>query len=127
MRAEVDIVEPVFFKQSRPTGPLSKFVELFWYWSDHPRPFIKERIMPMGSNELVIRLESSKTSDSGLAGPRSTPMFIERRQKNQLLGVHFKPGGAFPFISLRFGELHNDWITLADLWGEQRAQRLLDL
>jgi AraC-like DNA-binding protein len=127
MRAEVDIVEPVFFKQSRPTGLLSKFVELFWYWSDHPRPFIKERILPMGSNELVIRLESSKTSDSGLAGPRSTPMFIERRQKNQLLGVHFKPGGAFPFISLPFGELHNDWITLADLWGEQRAQRLLDL
>jgi AraC-like DNA-binding protein len=127
MRAEIEITEPVVFKHSRPTGPLSKFVELFWYWSDHPRPFIKERIMPMGSNELVIRLESSRTSDSGLAGPRSTPMFIERGQKYQLLGVHFKPGGMFPFLTLPFGELHNSWITLADLWGEERAQRLLDL
>jgi AraC-like DNA-binding protein len=127
MRAEVEITQPPVFKYARPTGPASKFVELFWYWSDHPRPFIRERILPMGSNELVIRLETPSTSASGLAGPRSTPMFIERQQKNQLLGIHFKPGGAFPFLTLPFGELHNNWITLADLWGEKRAARLLEL
>jgi AraC-like DNA-binding protein len=127
MRAEAEIIEAVFFKHVRPSGPLSKFVDLFWYWSDHPRPFIKERILPMGTSELVIRLESSRTSDSGLAGPRSTSTFIHRQQKNQLLGIHFKPGGAFPFLGFPFGELHNSWITLADLWGEKRAQRLLEL
>jgi len=75
----------------------------------------------------VIRLESSRTTDSGLAGPRSLPTFIKRREKNQLLGIHFKPGGVFPFLGFPFGELHNTWITLADLWGERRAQHLLEL
>jgi AraC-like DNA-binding protein len=127
MRAELEITDRVFFKYGRPAGALSKFVEIFWYWSDHPRPFIKERILPMASNQLVILLESSKTSDSVLAGPRSTPTFIHRGEKNQLLGIHFKPGGAFPFLNVPLGELHNRGITLADLWGEKRARRLLDL
>jgi AraC-like DNA-binding protein len=127
MRAEIEIDQPVRFQHGRPIGPVSKFVELFWYWSDHPRPFIRERILPMGTIELVIRLDSSRTSDSGLAGPRSQPTFIHRQQKNELLGIHFKPGGAFPFLGFPLGELHNTWITLADLWGERRAQRLLDL
>ena len=127
MRTELEIPQPVFFKHGRPASPLLKFVELFWYWSDYPRPFIKERILPMNANELVIRLDSARTADSGLAGPRSTPMFIERQEKNEFLGIHFKPGGAFPFLNLPFGDLNNSWITLADLWGEKRARRLLDL
>jgi len=127
MRAEVEIASPITFKLCRPVGLLAKFVEVFWYWSDHPRPFIHERVLPMGSTELVIRLESPRTSESGIAGPRSMPMIIERHETNQLLGVHFKPGGAFPFLGFPFGEIHNSWITLADLWGEKRAQRLLCL
>jgi len=127
VRAELEVGRPITFQHRRPTGVLSKFVELFWYWSDHPRPFTQERILPFGTVELVIRLESSRTSASGIAGPRSRPTIIERRQSNQLLGVHFKPGGAFPFLGFPFGELHNTWVTLADLWGEKRAGRLLCL
>jgi AraC-like DNA-binding protein len=127
MRAEVETATPITFKLRKPEGSLSDFVELFWYWSDHPRPFLHERILPMGTVELVIRLESSRTSESGIAGPRSAPMIIERHETNQLLGVHFKPGGAFPFLGLPFSEIHNTWITLADLWGEKRAHRLLCL
>ena len=108
-------------------GALSDFVRLFWYWSGHPQPFARERILPMGTVELVIRLESGRTSHSGIAGPRSTPLIIERHAHHQLLGVHFQPGGAFPFLGFPFGEIHNTWITLADLWGEKRAQRLLCL
>ena len=126
MKAEVEIA-PITFKMARPVGSLSRFVEVFWYWSDHPRPFIHERILPMGTVELVIRLESPRTSESGIAGPRSMPLIIERHETNQLLGVHFKPGGAFPFLGFPFGELHNAWITLADLWGEKQARRLLCL
>ena len=127
MKAEIEIASPIVFKLRQPVGPLAKFVEVFWYWSDHPRPFIQERILPMGTVELVIRLESARTSDSGIAGPRSLPTFITRQTTNQLLGVHFKPGGAFPFLGFPFGEIHNAWVTLADLWGEQRAHRLLCL
>jgi AraC-like DNA-binding protein len=127
VRAEVEIDNLQTFKARPPVGPLSKFVALFWYWPDHPRPFIRERILPMGTVELVIRLDSPRGAESGIAGPRSLPMIIGRHATNQLLGVHFKPGGAFPFLGLPFGELHNTWLTLENLWGEKRAQRLLCL
>jgi AraC-like DNA-binding protein len=127
VRAEVANAAPITFKHRQPVGVLSQFVELFWYWSGHPRPFVQERILPFGTVELVIRLESPRTSESGIAGPRSMPTIIKRHRTNQLLGVHFKPGGAFPFLGFPFGELHNTWITLADLWGEKRARRLLCL
>jgi AraC-like DNA-binding protein len=34
-----------------------------------------------------------------------------------VLGVHFKPGGAFPFVRASAGELHNGHVPLPDLWG----------
>jgi AraC-like DNA-binding protein len=127
VRAEAEAVNPIIFTHRTPVGPLAEFVRLFWYWSGHPVPFVRERVLPMGTVELVIRLESGKTADSGIAGPRSSALIIERRASYQLLGVHFKAGGAFPFIDFPYGDLHNAWITLADLWGERRARRLLAL
>jgi hypothetical protein len=62
-----------------------------------------------------------------MTGPRSESFLIERRATDQLLGVHFKPGGAFPFLGFPYAELHNKQITLADLWGERLAGRLLCL
>jgi transcriptional regulator GlxA family with amidase domain len=50
---------------------------------------------------------------------------IRTSSRFELLGVHFKPGGAFPFIGFPVDELHNIGVTLSDLWGERSAQRLL--
>ena len=127
MRAEAEIRNPIVFRHRKPNLALAEFVRLFWYWSEPPRRFVHERVLPMGTVELVIRLESPRTSDSGIAGPRSSPLIIERHATHQLLGVHFAPGGAFPFLGFPFGEIYNSWITLADLWGESRARRLLEL
>jgi hypothetical protein len=79
----------------------------------------------MGSVELVIQLNNPKVSQSGMTGPRSESFLIERRATDKLLGVHFKPGGAFPFLGFPYSKLHNKQITLADLWDERLADRLL--
>jgi AraC-like DNA-binding protein len=126
MRAELETPTPVFFKHRRAAGPLSKFVELFWYWSGHPRTFEYERILPMPAVELVIKLEGAGAW-AGLSGPRSESFIIERRDSDCLLGVHFKSGGAFPFLRCAYGELHNSNATLAELWGEKKARRLVEL
>jgi len=106
---------------------LSDFVDLFWYWTGHTQPMSRERILPMGSVELVILLNNSKTAHSGMSGPRSEHFVIERRAADHLLGVHFKPGGAFPFLKFPYTDLHNAHITLADLWGARPADRLLTM
>src|SRR5216117_2456853 len=112
---------PVFFRHYVPKQPLSEFVGLFWYWRGHDVSCSKERVLPMGTVELVINLASGQTSQSGISGPYSESLVIERTAQDELLGIHFKPGGAFPFLGFPFGDLHNLGITLADLWGERRA------
>ena len=125
MRAETEIPRPVVFSHCVPQKPLSDFVSLFWYGAGHSQSHARERILPMNTVELIINLARPKTSASGISGPRSKSIIIDRYSTDELLGVHFKPGGAFPFLAFPFGDLHNGNITIADLWDEQRAARLL--
>lgn len=118
---------PVFFAQHIPQKPLSEFVAAFWYWQGHEASFSKEGVLPTAAADLVIRLGNPRPSDSGISGARSRPIIIERTTQDRLLGIHFKPGGAFPFLGFPSEELHNLSITLTDLWGHGRASRLLGL
>lgn len=136
MAIEADILDPgkteaplrVSMQHHVPGKPLSEFVAVFWYWEDEAAPPSgKERVLPMGTVELVINLADGRTSQSGIVGPRSESLIIERTAQDRLLGIHFKPGGAFPFLGFPFGDLHNRGITLSDLWGEAGASRLLCL
>jgi AraC-like DNA-binding protein len=42
-----------------------------------------------------------------------------------MMGVHFKPGGSAPFFTLPSGELHNQQISLDEIW-HSRATELRD-
>jgi len=54
-------------------------------------------------------------------------MVLERTNQDRFLGISFRPEGVFPFLGFPPEELHNLGITLADLWGQERASRLLCL
>ena len=126
-RDSTETMLPVFFQHYVPKKPLSEFVGVFWYWRGHTEPYSKERILPMGTVELVINVGSGWTSEAGISGPQSRSIIIERTAQDDLLGIHFNLGGAFPFLGFPCGDLHNLNITLADLWGEQKACELLCL
>src|SRR5262245_7837007 len=127
MKAEIETTSPVTFTQRAPTALLADFAAVLWYWSGYTTPVALERLMPMGTVELVIQLRNPKPSGSGMAGTRSESLIIERRATDEILGVHFKAGGAFPFLGCAFGELHNISVTLDQLWGEKKARRLIEV
>jgi|ERR1039457_3743216 AraC-like DNA-binding protein len=110
-----------------PQGQLGGFIDRFWYWKGHTVSHSLERILPTGTVELVIDLGSARTSKSVVSGPRSKSSIIQRTAQDELLGIHFKPGGAFPFLKFPFGDLHNIDIGIDDLWGEEQASQLLYL
>ncbi|HEU5238491.1 MAG TPA: helix-turn-helix domain-containing protein [Pyrinomonadaceae bacterium] len=116
---------PVVFRYHVPGGPLSEFVGVFWYWRGHEVSYARERILPMPSTELVINLGGGRAADAGIHGPRSEWSVIERTAQDELLGIHFNPGGAFPFLDFPLSELHGLSATLADLWGMQEAGDLI--
>jgi AraC-like DNA-binding protein len=126
-----------------PAPPLSQFVELLWLYEGYQQPHKMERLLPDGSMELVINLNEDQTraydphdtgkfqtlSGSVVVGAHSEFFVIDTAEQHTVAGVHFKPGGAFPFLGLPAGELHNAMVSLEDLWGGLAGQlrdRLLE-
>ena len=108
-----------------PEPPLSEFVAMFWYFRGHEVSNAKERVLPTATVDLIIRLDSARRSDWGIFGPRTRSVVIQTTSEQELIGVHFKPGGAIPFLRFPLADLQGRGVSLGDLWGEENAQRLL--
>jgi hypothetical protein len=87
-----------------PRPPLSQFVELIWYYRNHPLPHAKERMMPDGCCSLIINLQEDETriydpentsvvtrsNGSGLSGPQTKCFAIDTEEQR------WGPRGFFP-------------------------------
>lgn len=111
------------FEAAAPPPGLDQFVELFWYWQGYPSAKGRERLLPIGTSEIVIDLHSS---ESLIVGAQTEPAVIERSEDEAVIGIHFKPGGAFPFLGLPADELRNQTVNLEDLWGKVTVADLRD-
>jgi AraC-like DNA-binding protein len=112
-----------------PGPPLCEFVDRLWLCADG-RSDRKERILPSGTIELVINLwddeiriynpvgiHCKRFSGAVVSGPYARGFVIDGAQHALILGVHFKPGGAFPFLGIPACELADAHLDLATLWG----------
>lgn len=114
-----------------PRPPLSDFVKLFWFYEGYDPPHEMERILPTGTTELIINLrdDTLKVYDpcdterfrsfgrSVICGAHSDFFVIDTACQAATMGVHFGPGGAFPFLTLPAGELRDTHVSLETLWG----------
>jgi AraC-like DNA-binding protein len=105
-----------------PAPPLCDFVELFWLYESYAVPHPRERLLPMGTMELVIDLGEQAGGAPVISGARSESFELDTSRPMSVLGVHFRPGGSFPFLGLPAGELHNATVSLEALWGSGAAE-----
>ncbi|MBD1866263.1 AraC family transcriptional regulator [Cyanobacteria bacterium FACHB-471] len=117
--------------------PLSQFVEFLWFRAGESPSETQSRLLPIGSMELVINLHEDKiplfdshsrarygsTSGTRICGAHSKGFIINNDRRVAAMGVHFKPGGNAAFFKLPAGELHNQIISLEELW-QGRATEL---
>jgi AraC-like DNA-binding protein len=111
-----------------PPPPLSEFVDRFWSYRCDASVRVRERALPAGTMELVIDLRNDRRRPL-VYGAHSEPYVVDAADAVSSVGVHFKPGGAFPFLNLPAGELHNTHVALESLWGSQADalhERLLE-
>ena len=122
-----------------PAPPLSNFVELLWLYHGYQQPHEKERLLPTGTTEIVIDLREDENRiydrenhnryetfpNAIVCGPHSEHFVIDTAGQASVIGIHFKPGGAFPFLREPLDELHNTHVPLESLWGS-RANELRD-
>jgi AraC-like DNA-binding protein len=112
-----------------PRGPLGQLVDRIWMCADEP-VHARERILPSGTVELVFNLLDDEIriydpvkhdccrrfSGAVVSGPYRRCFAIDPVQHASILGVHFKPGGAFPFFGA-VDELANAHVDLDAFWG----------
>ena len=119
------------FKFYKPEPPLSKFVDNFWLCEGYDAQNTTERILPTGTLELVINLRKnelrfydaehsencSRFSGAVVSGAHGRGLMPETAEEVCIIGVHFKPGGAFPFLGLPAGDLADTHVDLETIWG----------
>lgn len=111
-----------------PGPPLNRFIGLFWLFQ-RETGHVREQALPTGTMELVIDLDDDHLSVGNrdeamrtmrgpmVCGVYSEYFVIDSSRPSPILGVHFKPGGAFPFLGVPADELRNIHVSLDDIWG----------
>ncbi len=115
------------------TPPLDAFIERIWYCADGTTRE-RERVIPSGGNvDLLVNLAEDeirlydddhpgpvrRSSGTVISGTHTRSYLCDPRQRSSVVGVHFKPGRAFPFLGISPAEIVNAHAELRDLWGSE--------
>lgn len=125
------------FSSIKPAAALADFVDNFWFCEDHGSTNVNARILPTGTMEMVINLRENELriydagqqerftrfSGATVSGAYGKSFSGDGEEETFMMGVHFKPAGAFPFLGVTADELADRHIDLETLWG--RSARLL--
>lgn len=117
-----------------PSPPLDAYIDDFYYWAG-PAPYARLKVMPIPSLHVMVNLGQpfevyghdqpqpfTTCTDAWAVGLWSTSHIVHWPQKVDFLGVHFKPGGAYPFFRQPLSELHNQVVSLDAIWGSFAAE-----
>jgi AraC-like DNA-binding protein len=124
------------FLSYRPRPPLADFIDKLWLSQGAAPTHQKERLLPDANVELVINLHQNHihlydrntyrrcgtAPGCIVSGPRSQYFVIDTQDQTATMGVHFRPGGAFPFFRVPPSELADQSVALDALWGTAAAE-----
>ena len=108
--------------------PLDQFIQCYWY-VDLQVPYTREKILPTGTIELIINFgsphrkynaaetEYDLMQDCWVSGFQTGFIVNEPVAETRMMGVRFKPGGAYPFLGLPISEVTDFVLDLDHLWG----------
>ncbi len=115
-----------------PQPPLSQFVENMWLVQGFVADYTREKILPDGAIELIIDLDSrpktifeDETSENfrtvtkgWISGERTRYIIIAADTNQSMVGIRFRPGGAYPFFRFPISELSESVTELDLIWGK---------
>jgi AraC-like DNA-binding protein len=113
----------MIFHRLVPAAPLNAFVEYLWLYDLFEPSHGREKLLPNGAMELIIDLRDHPKHKwdrrdlvngrayrkSWLSGMQTEYIVIEA-SPGSMMGVHFRPAGAWPFFDAPLGEFANQVI-----------------
>ena len=114
-----------------PRAPLCELIEDFWLYEGYAGEHLHERILPSGTFEIVfnlredeLRIYDPSNHERGrrfagalISGPYARSFMSDTAEEEAILGIHFKPGGAFAILGQPAGEFANTHVDLGTIWG----------
>lgn len=111
-------------------APLQPFVEHIWTLAAQhgsaPQPVIADgavdlivrlgaAVLPLDPTPLASRIRHGE-AQAYVLGPRLLPVFVQLMPDTLLVGIRFRPGGAFPFFGTALADLTDCAIGLGEFW-----------
>lgn len=117
-----------------PSPPLNSYIEDLYYF-DGPAPYPSQKVLPVASLNVMLNLGDPfqvyepdqaepfvTCTESWWVGLWSTYHIVDWPLNVQYFGIHFKPGGAYPFLQLPLSELNSQVVPLDAIWGKYAAE-----
>ena len=124
------------YRRYTPAAPLSTFVGCIWYSEGMQGSHARERLLPNGESCIVFDLrekprrifdandpcEHETYEPAVFCGARADSFVIETSQQERVVGIQFRPGGAFPFLSMPADEVAHSSFALDHAWPGHGAE-----
>jgi AraC-like DNA-binding protein len=123
-----------------PLPPLNAYIDDLYYL-DRPASYPRQKVLPVASSNLMINLGHSfdvygpdqtqpfmTCTDSWWVGVWNTYHSVDWPVRVRFYGVHFKPGGTYPFLRIPLSQLNHQVVPLDAIWGRfagELRERLL--
>src|SRR5215212_9081895 len=117
-----------------PSFPLNAYIEDLYYL-DGPAAYSRQKALPVASSNLMINLGDPfdvykpdqaepfiTCTESWWVGVWRTYHSVGWPSNVRFYGIHFKPGGAFPFLRIPLSELNNQVVPLDAIWGPYASE-----
>jgi AraC-like DNA-binding protein len=126
----------------RPRPPLADYVEFFGHWRSCGASY-RSRALPRGAATIVLDVGQRQQLDFYTAdgdtrltvppaiiiGPHSASYITDLAADEPVMAIHFRPGGAFPFLGIPQGDLEDARVGLDEIWGrdgQELHERLIE-
>ncbi len=117
-----------------PRAPVSNFVENIWLVRGQVGKPVRQMLLPDGAMVVIFNLgEPQKLCEradvrrhamfraSWVSGQQPQPIVIEQAGSYHLVGIRFRPAGAFPLFRFSLAELTGRVVELEDIWGREAS------
>jgi AraC-like DNA-binding protein len=108
------------FETHKISSPLDKYIESIFYFKDYVSEHNMERVVPTGNIFLLLELDGFERmtfnndlqptghfKNTWVSGMQKKYLSISVHQHSEMLGIQFKPTGAYPFFKIPINQLND--------------------
>ena len=120
----------MIYRRYTPKLPLDTLIGCFWFADGFEGSHVFERLLPNGESGIVIDLREEPVriydgrnidkfesyAPAIFCGARTDCFVIDTSRQERVIGIQFRPGGAFPFLRMPAHEAATVTLALDDIW-----------